>query len=151
MTLTRATLEAILVQRTGPLLTAAGMDGATMDGSNFSLNDPIGFAVRKLGLAVANIASLADSDLAAVAANDYDRLLDLAEYRTLESILGNLDDVNISVGSRSESLGQLSDQVEKKMERLAGRIEREYGMGVGSLSAGMIGLGFQEQVGECES
>jgi hypothetical protein len=151
MTLTRATLEAILVQRTGPLLTAAGMDGVTMDGSNLSLNDPIGFAVRKLGLTVVNLANLGDGDLTAVPATDYDQLLDLAEYRTLESILGNLDDVNISVGSRSESLGQLSDQMEKKMERLAGRIQREYGLGVGSLSAGVIRLGFQEQVGERES
>jgi hypothetical protein len=127
------------------------MDGMTTDGSNLSLNDPIGFAVRKLGLTVVDLANFADGDLAAVSATDYDQLLDLAEYRTLESILGNLDDVNISVGSRSESLGQLSDQVEKKMERLAGRIQREYGLGVGSLSAGVIGLGFQEQVGEGES
>lgn len=144
MTITRANVEAILVQRTGPLLTAAGMDGTTVSGANASLNDPIGYAIRKLALTVASIASVADSDLSGVSVDDYDKLLDLAEYRTLESILGNLDDVNISVGSRSESLGQLSDQVEKKMDRLVARIEREYGIGLGTLQAGVINLGFQQ-------
>lgn len=145
MTLTRANVEAILVQRTGPLLTAGGMDGATVNGANASLNDPIGYAIRKSGLAVSNIASVADSDLTGVSSDDYDQLLDLAEYRTLENILGNLDDVNITVGSRTEALGQLSDQVEKKMDRLAARIEREYGVGLGTLQVGVINLGFQEQ------
>lgn len=145
MSLTRANVEAILVQRTGPLLTAGGMDGSTITGANASLNDPIGYAVRRLGLTVANLASVADADLSGVSSDDYDQLLDVAEYRTLENILGNLDDVNITVGSRTEALGQLSDQVEKKMDRLAGRIEREYGLGLGTLQAGLISLGFQEQ------
>lgn len=137
MSLTRANLEAILVSRLGPLLTAAGMDGITINGSNLSLNDAIGRAIRQCGLSVANVVLVADSDLANVASKDYDKLFDVAEYRALESIEGNLDDVTISVGPRSQQMSDLARQVQKKLERLGQRILDTYGLQLGSLTAGM--------------
>jgi hypothetical protein len=145
MAITRANVEAFLVKRCGSLLTAAGMDGTTVSGSNADLNDPIGYAIRKCGGTVAALASVADSDLAGIDSADYDQLIDIAELRTLESIEGNLDDVDISVGSRRESLNQLAAQVAKKIDRKREQVERAYGVNVGVLEAGVVSLGFQEQ------
>jgi hypothetical protein len=144
MTITRANVEAILVQRCGPLLIKAGMDGVTTTGSNASLNDPIGRALRSMGYMPANIASVSDSDLAAVADDEIDRLLDVSELRTLENISGNLDDVAVTVGPRSEQRNQLADQVAKKIDRITEKIQREYGLGMGTISAGTIGLDFTD-------
>lgn len=144
MALTRANVEAILIRRVGKLLTAADLNGTTMDGMNADLNDPIGYAVRRLGGTVASVVQVVDADLAGIASDDYDQLFDLAELRTLETIAGNLDDVDITLGPRSESLSQLASQVDKRIEKLAEKVQRTYGVDVGTLSAGVIGLDFAE-------
>ena len=46
MSLTRATVEVALIARCGKLLTAVGLDGATVDGTNAALTDPIGEGLR---------------------------------------------------------------------------------------------------------
>jgi hypothetical protein len=137
MALTRANVEAILVSRLGPLLTAAGMDGTTINGANLSLNDAIGRAVRQCGHSVANVVQVADGDVANISTEDHDKLFDVAEYRALESIEGNLDDVTISVGPRSQQMSDLARQVQKKLERLGQRILDTYGLQLGKLTDGM--------------
>lgn len=145
MTLTRANIEAIVIRRCGKLLTAAGLDGTTVSGANTDLNDPIGWAVRQCGSTVANLALVADGDLAGVSAETYDQLLDLAELRALQSISQNLSDVNMAAGPLRQDLGQLSDQVDKKIERKVAQIQRDYGLGLGTLEAGVIGLDFMQK------
>lgn len=145
MALSRASVEAILVERCGRLLTAASLDGATSDGTNASLNDPIGWAIRQLGGAVASITAVADADLAAIAEGDTDALLDLAELRALENALGNLDLADIKVGDRSESLGQIGARLERAVSRKRDQIKRDHGIGLGTITAGVINLGFQQQ------
>lgn len=126
-------------------MTAAGMDGTTINGTNLSLNDPIGYAIRKCGGTVALFTGVAMSDVETVSEANYDKLIDVAELRTLENIEGNLDDVDIGVGSRRESLNQLATQVAKKIDRKREQVERAYGVGLGALEAGVVSLGFQEQ------
>ena len=138
MALTRANTEFMIETRAGPLLTAADMDGTTVDGTNADLNGPIGRAVRALGHSVASPVAVADADVAAVTDAQLDEFLDVAELYTLEAILGNLDDVDIKVGPRSESLSQLAEQVERKIKRLLKRLERLYGYGMGVVAAGYI-------------
>lgn len=145
MALTRASLESILIRRAGKQLTAASLDGTTVDGTNADLNDPLASALRQCGLSVANIASVSDSDLSALDDADIDKLLDLAELRTLESCLGNLDLVDVTAGPIKESFGQIGSRLEKAIERKRAAITRTYGIGMGSLSAGLIDLGFQQQ------
>ena len=145
MALTRAQTESILIRRTGRLLTAASLDGTTVSGANGDLNDPLASALRQCGLSVANIASVADSDLASLADSDIDKLLDLAELRTLESCLGNLDLVDVSAGPISEKQGQLGTRLEAAIERKRAQITRTYGIGLGTLTSGLIDLGFQQQ------
>jgi poly-gamma-glutamate capsule biosynthesis protein CapA/YwtB (metallophosphatase superfamily) len=151
MTITRAQMEAVLVKRCGKLLDAADLDGTTIDGSNEDLSDPIATALRNAGYSVADLSAVADADLALVDADDTDKVLDLAELRTLESIEGNYDDVNISVTDRSESLNQLAIQVQKKIERLAAKCQKLYGIGNGSIEAGVLGLDFMQKDGDEQS
>jgi len=133
MTLTRTQVERILISRCGRLLTAAGLDGATRTGANDDLNDPIGSALRALGRSVADLSAVADADLAGVTEAQIDQLLDVAELRTLETIEGNLDQVDITIGPRSERLNQLATQVRAKIDAKRAAVEAAYGVGVAGL------------------
>lgn len=144
MTTTRANIEAVLVRRCGKLLTAAGLDGTTIAGTNGDLNDPIGWAIRQCGGTVATLTSVVDGDVSSVNDADADKLLDLAELRTIETIEGNLDGVDITVGPRSESLNQLSVRVRAKLDSKRAQLQRDYGFGVGTLTAGVVSLDFAQ-------
>jgi hypothetical protein len=146
VTITRASVETILIQRAGAYLTAASMDGTSHAGTNESLNDSIGYALRKIGYSVADITLITDADLAGV--SEVDQLLDLAELRTLDNILGNLALVDITLGPRKESLSQLASALEKRIARLHSYIELEYGIGMAELTGGVIELGFAEHSDE---
>lgn len=143
MAITRAQAETILVRRAGSLMSEAGL-AVTIAGSNADLNDPIGWAVRQLGLTVATITSVADSDLSGVSADDYDQFLDLAEYRLLQNISGNLAVTDLEVGPRNEKLDQLVNRLEQRITRKKAQLQQDYGFGLGSLTAGVISLGFME-------
>lgn len=128
MALTRAQCEVELLSRCGKLLSAASLDGVTANGSNPDLNSPLGYALRQCGGSVADPSQVADSDLSALAASAYDKFFDLAEYRTLENIAGNLDLVDISEGPHRESLGQLAERVEKRLTRMQEKLQKTYGL-----------------------
>lgn len=127
MALTRAQCEVELLSRCGKLLTAASLDGVTANGSNPDLNSPLGYAVRMCGGTVADPSNVADSDLSTLS-SVFDKLSNLAEYRTLENISGNLDVVDISEGPHRESLGQLAERVEKRLARLQEKLQKTYGL-----------------------
>lgn len=139
MAITRVTGETVIVKRLGPLMTAAGM-AVTIVGTNADLNDPLAWATRALGHSTASVATVTNAELASVAAADYDNFLDLAEYRTLQNILGALDDVDIVVGPRSEKLSQLAEQAQKKLDRL----EKRLGSLIDPMEAGYITLEFAQ-------
>ena len=143
MTLTRANIEAILVQRCGAYMAAAGMV-VTIAGSNANLNDPIGYAIRMCDGTVTSFVSVADADVATVLAADYDKLLDIAELRTLDSVATNLDDVDITAGQRSEKFNQLALNLQAIMERKAAKIEKLYGIGSPLIGTGAIVLDFAD-------
>lgn len=142
MALTRANAELILIRRVGALLTAASLDGTTVDGTNVDLNDPIANALRRLDYTVTSAVLVADADLASLAAADYDAFFDLAELRTKRNVLGNLTLVDITAGPRSESLGQLAEQLRKDIDALQKQIAADYNIGVGTLEAGIVTLDF---------
>lgn len=142
MGITRSEAERVLVNRCGALLTVAGLNGVTNDGSNDDLNDPIGVALRTLGYSVASISKVQDSDLASLADADLDKFLDVAELRTLQSVLGNLDKVDIDAGPFSAKYGQLPRQLERRIDRLQEKLEVEYGLGASVLDIDVINLNF---------
>jgi hypothetical protein len=140
---TRANVEAILVQRAGPLMTKAGM-ATTIVGTNANLNDPIGWGVRQAGGTVAVYSLVTDADLATVDSADTDKMLDFAELRLLKNILTNISLVDTQVGSRRESLSQLARQLENRIKTFTEELEDTYGLSVPSLEAGFIGVEFAE-------
>lgn len=146
MALTRANVETLLIRRVGALLAAVGLDGATVDGTNPDLNDPLGYALLTLGHSVTDLTAVADADLASVAATSFPSLLDYAELRCLESALSSaLVLVDTSVGPRSESLGQMAARLEGRIATKREQVARDYGLtGVGTLEAGVITLDFAE-------
>ena len=123
MSLTRANVESILVSRCGPLMTAADM-AITVVGSNEDLNDPIGYGIRQAEGAVGDPSSVTDTDVASVSSANLDIFLDWCEYRLLKNILGNLDDVDITAGPRSEKLSQLAEQAKWRVEEMETSLKR---------------------------
>lgn len=117
MAFTRANLEGLVVGRLGPLMEAAGLD-ISVTGSNSSLSAPLSKAARGVGAATADYATITSDELATIAAADLDPLFDLSEYRTLETVITNLDDTDITTGPRSEKLSQLVAQAERRLNRL---------------------------------
>lgn len=122
-------------------MTAAGMS-ITGSGINAVTNDPIGYAIRQCGGSVADITNIVSAEIAGI--SDQDKFLDIAELRLLENILGNLDDVDIRLGPRSENLSQLATRLEGRVARLQARIEKLYGFGLGELDAGYFALDFAD-------
>lgn len=143
MTITRANVEFILIDRAGPLMTKASMDGTTVDGTNSDLADPIGWGLRQAGYSVADITNPTTAEVAS-ANDDVDEVLDFGELRLVENVMGNLDDVDVQVGPRRESLAQLSRQVQKRIDVLRRRIEKTYGLGVSPLGTGTLTYEFAE-------
>jgi hypothetical protein len=137
MTITRANAEAMIVKQVGPLLSAAGM-AVTVVGSNASLNYPIGYALIDLDYTVSDITSVVDADVAQVTNAKLVEFVDMAVLHTLEDILGNLDDVDITVGPRTEKFSQLAAQVERKLALQQEKVEKLYGYGGFTLEGGYI-------------
>ena len=146
MAVSRANVEYVVSGRVGPLMTKAGMDGTTVDGSNADLADPIAWALQTAGYSVADITNPTTAEVAS-ALTDILEVTALAELRTLENLLGNLDDVDTSVGPRDEKLSQLAEQVQKRLDWLAKWIEQLYGHGVAPLTTGTLTYEFAEHNG----
>lgn len=141
MTITRVQAESILHQRTKAYLSAVDASVIPIV-TNEVFNDPLGFALRKLGLSVTNVTAVADADVTAVTDEDLDAFLDLAEVRLMQNILGMYDAVDIVVGPRQERLSQLRDGLETRIDKMSAKISSEYGIGGATLEAGTIGLDF---------
>ena len=143
MALTRAQVELLLLKRAAKRMAFVEMDAVTCDGSNEDLAEPISTALQRMGIAPADITDPQDSDLTAV--EDVLQLLDLAEVRLLENIVGNFDMVDLSVGPRRESLGQMVKDMEATISRLNNKIRRDYGLGVGTAELGKVVMNFQQE------
>jgi hypothetical protein len=121
MTLTRANAERVIVDRVGGLMEFAGLT-VTYAGSNSDLDEPLSWAARRMGLSLASSITVTDSDISGLSGDDIDDYLDLAEYRTLKNVQGNLDMVDVTAGPRSEKLSQVAGQVEKMLSARRDRV-----------------------------
>lgn len=118
---TLSDVTAVVEDRIGSLLAEAR--AATGDPTKPSVSACIGWAVRMLGYPTASILAPEDAEVQAVPAAKVDALLDLTELRTLESILTNLNGVDLTTGPVSERLSQLpvrlADLIAKKRQTVA--------------------------------
>lgn len=144
MNVTLAQIENLLIKRCGKLMAQAGLDATTKNGTNADLVDPIAWASRQCGGVSFSFAEL--SAPITLSVESIDKLLDFAEYRTLETITQNLDDVDLKVGPRDEKFSQLVAQVERAIERKLAWLKTHYGWGLGTLEGGSILLSFQQNL-----
>jgi hypothetical protein len=142
MALTRANVELILVARVGTLLTAVGLDGTTVDGTNTDLNDPIGYGIRQTGGTVDSAVLVDDTDVARIGESDYDELLDKSEYRTLLSIQGNFVLIDTKIGPRDEKWSSLGNNLDKLIAAKKKMIDSMYLISEWSLAADIVEFDF---------
>jgi predicted AlkP superfamily pyrophosphatase or phosphodiesterase len=140
MTITRANAETELIARAGKRMALVSM-AVTFAGTNADLNSPLAYALRKLGLTAST--TVTDANLSSVTDDQIDELYDRAELRLLQNILGNSDFADQRIGPRSESMSNLTAELEKAIERMETHIKAVYGDG-STVEMGNIGLSFQE-------
>lgn len=139
-TITRANFEFILIARVGGIMTACGLDGATVNGTNTDLNDPIGYGVRQAGGTVAAIELVTTADIATVASADQEKMLDLAELRVLKSCWTNLQLVDIEVGERNVKYSQLATRLKNIIASKQEEVDSLYDFAVASVSSAVWDL-----------
>lgn len=145
-TLTLANCELLLVARTSAWLVKADM-AITVTGAaaqNADLNDPIGYGIIAAGGSLLSRVLLVDADVATVASANEDKMIDIAELRTLQNVQGNLALIDTKIGPRDEKLGQLLGVLNTLLERKEKRIESLYGLGVPAPEFGNLEMDFAE-------
>lgn len=125
---TRADIEQEIVSRAEAWLTAASM-AVTFAGANADLNSPIAWAVRAAGGAVSAPSLVTSTDVQTVTSANYDKLLDLAEYRTLISIYQNYKKVDGKAGPVEGKADQLAQRMQKAIADKRAQLFADYGIG----------------------
>jgi hypothetical protein len=143
MSLTKADLDAELVDRAGGLLAFVGRS-VDVTGANPATVGPLREGLASLGLGTASFGAIADADLAAVAPANVQQLIDVAEYRLLQNVLGWLTKVDQSIGMGSQSLGQVRRDLLQTLRSLSDTLRAQYGYGLGTLAGGSVDLGFAQ-------
>lgn len=128
MTTTRANVEAAIVADLGAWMAAAGL-AVTIVGTNASLNNPIGWAIRMSGGTTAAPALVTDADVATVSTSYYDQLIALAELKTLEAIYQGWTAVDVRGLSFEESGDQFGKRVWAALQAKREEVEGVYGIG----------------------
>jgi hypothetical protein len=123
---TRAQIEELLLKRVGRWMAEVGMDNTTISGTNADIDDPLGFAIRRLGGSVANPVSVSDGDVSGIDGSEFDKLMDYAELRLLKNILGNMEFVDTSGLPMSMNNDQLGKRIQKRIDDLQQYIKDNY-------------------------
>ncbi len=129
MSATRADIEQEVVSRTEAWLVSAGL-AVTYTGANADLNAALGWAIRQAGGTVVAPSLVTSADVGTVASADYDKFLDLAELRTLQSILANFSGVDKKAGPVELKSSQLGERIERRIAQLNAWLATAYGIGV---------------------
>lgn len=117
--LTRAYINAVLVDRNRPLLEAGGLDATITDGTSPLIDDPISDALQVLGVAVADLASPTDADLEGVPAHLTRGFIHLAEIRLKRTILAALRvRVTQMVGNDQTNLSDIANGLAREIAEL---------------------------------
>jgi len=142
MAITRIQLDKELVSRRKAMLEAVGIPENPSVYPEF--NSPISYAIRQCGGTVTDFTNVVDGDLATVDPADYDKLMDLAEYRLLMNIKGRWAKVDIRSGPFSQNLSQLADQLDKDIAAMKTSVAETYGLTGATIQVGVIDLDFME-------
>jgi len=132
-------LSIIMTNRLQPLMVAAGLDMIEL----LDFGEAAAVALRDMGNTVDDPTAPTDDELDAVTAVNH--FLDLAELRLMETALNRLlIKVNLSTGPRSQQYSDIAKGLEQAIARKQAMIEKKYGTGLGTLTAGVINWNFAE-------
>src|SRR4051812_39801324 len=126
MALTVTSAQAALARRLGEY---AGL---------VDLVDLLAVSYRSLGRDAADLSVLADADLALVTSAQVDQLYDVAQAEGLERIITNLDPLRLKSLGIDEDPASIERRLRSLVDRLRVRVERVYGVGLQSLSGGVL-------------
>lgn len=141
MSVTRASLESVLISRVGAWMGKASMP-VTTDGANVALTDPLWHALVMISRTPAVPLQVTDADLVG-ADDDLDELLDRAELRLLKNIQRNWIKIDQRVDVISQNWNDVAEAIAKAIESQETHVRRVYGS-VASLEAGVWPGTFQE-------
>jgi hypothetical protein len=146
--LTRAKFERELLDRMGPMLTASDRDAAAV-GGNRAWGVGIREAARWIGLTLADPSEVTDADLANADISRVGEMFDVAELKCLELAARNFNQVGWASGSQRQDLHLFKAQLLADIKEMRDDLRRRYGYGLGALTVGSIGLGFQAGDPDC--
>jgi hypothetical protein len=136
-------LELALTRKRRAWLSACEMDFAA-SGHNLDLVGPITQAIRFAGGTVSDPVRPADADLATVPADQWDAVLDVADYLLVEALVGNWDSVTLSWDTRKADYNDLAARLRDEAARLLAKVQRMYGYGLAAPVVGTLDLGFSQ-------
>jgi hypothetical protein len=96
-------------------------------------------------LTLTTIGVVVDADLVQVTAAQYPQLMDVAEERGLATILANLDKTNLTAIGVYTDPEKLRLKYQALLDRMRKYIKDTYGIGLPTISVGVIDMNFQEQ------
>lgn len=128
MALTLQYLRDALARRCGAWAALADVDEA------------IATALASLGVTPDDPGALADSDLDTVEAAQVVQVLDVAEWRVLESALNNCDERSLREVGIDMTPKDARDALRMRVDRLYARVREAYGIGQGTLSVGVLSI-----------
>lgn len=131
--MTRSSLVAVLNRRVGPWVALADLD------------DAASYALRTFGIAVADPAAVADADLSLVTADQSNGVLDVAEWRALESVLNNLTPDELRKVGVTADPAAVSLLLRQRADRLYARVRDSYSIGLPTLQIAVVALNSQQQ------
>lgn len=98
-------------------------------------------ALSALGYSPADPADLADADLVTVTPADLPGLIDIGTWRMLESIVDNLSEGELRQAGIPDDVYKVATRLRLRLERLYARVQRQYGIGLPTLKAGVLDIG----------
>jgi hypothetical protein len=137
---TKADLDAELVARWGGQLANVGRS-VVVDGTNPDTIGAIRDGLASLGLGVASFGAVADADLASVPVADIPQLLDVAEYRLLQNIIGWSTEVTQSIGMGSQNLSDLRKDLIGLLKMKYDNLRSRYGLGAATVTRRCVDVG----------
>jgi hypothetical protein len=116
-----------------PVVTGLSAPSPDPTAPNALYDDPIGFALAKVGYPAVDPGSVVDADIGALPASLYYDFLDVAEWRLIQTTLGSFTLTDVTVQDGSESWAVLRKQFQDRADAIAARLG-------GILASGSVGF-----------
>lgn len=107
-----------------------------------NLSDAIATGLRSLGIYPQSPVAVLDLDLSTIQGDQISQLLDVAEWRALESALNNCDELQLRAAGIHEDPDKARAILQQRASRQADRIQRAWMVNLPTLAVDVVTLGF---------